>query len=641
MFNIQNRRYLGNKYKILPFIKETIEKECGEFETFFDVFAGTGVVSSGFLDKKLILNALLYSNHICHIAWFKNESYSKEKLQDIIKYYNSIQQIEKENYMSINFKDTYYSDFVCKKIGYIREDIENKFKCSEINEKERAILITSLLYSMDKIANTCGHYDAFFKNKKDLPQDIELQMLDIPDIVLKDNLLYNTDSNVLAKNIQCDIAYLDPPYNSRQYSDAYHLLENVAKWEKKEVFGVAKKINRDHIKSEYCRSNATETFRELINNLNCKYIILSYNNTGLKANDRSNAKISDEDIIKILSKKGTVKIFSKKHKAFTTGKSDNQDNEERLFICKVNFQQKDDIIYSPLNYIGGKGKLLPQILPHFPSQIDTFVDLFCGGCNVGINVSANKYIYNDIDAHIIDLFNFFKTINIDDFISKVEKTIKRYNLSNSSQNGYSFYGCTGGEGLGNYNKNYFLNLRNDFNNHKTKDEEYFILFYTIILFSFNNQIRFNSKGEFNLPVGKRDFNDNMKKKLKVFVTKLQKQDSTFVNNDFSKVSFPQNSFVYIDPPYLISNATYNEKNQWNEDKEKELLNFIDSLLDNGIPFALSNVLHHKGKTNDILCSWCEKNKNKINVIHLNFNYNNCNYQTTTKEHTDEVLIIYK
>ena len=183
------------------------------------------------------------------------------------------------------------------------------------------------------------------------------------------------DSNLLAQDIVCDLAYLDPPYNSRQYCDSYHLLENIARWEKPEVKGVARKMDRSHLKSDYCTSKATEAFEDLVSRLRCRYILLSYNNTADTANDRSNARLTDEDIMRILSKKGKVKVFSQSYKAFTTGKSENDNNEERLFLCVVD----DEIIKSPLNYTGGKAKLLPQLKPLFPQYISTMVDLFCGG----------------------------------------------------------------------------------------------------------------------------------------------------------------------------------------------------------------------------------------------------------------------
>ena len=68
--SINNRRYLGNKYKLLPFIKEVVQNECSNVKTFVDIFAGTGAVASAFSDKILITNDILYSNYISHIAWF-------------------------------------------------------------------------------------------------------------------------------------------------------------------------------------------------------------------------------------------------------------------------------------------------------------------------------------------------------------------------------------------------------------------------------------------------------------------------------------------------------------------------------------------------------------------------------------------
>ena len=159
---INNRRYLGNKFKLLEQIRKIVDEQCSEVKTFVDVFAGTGSVASAFTDKKIITNDILYCNYICHIAWFSGEEYSEEKITRLLKGYNALENL-RENYMSINFADTYFSASDCKKIGYIREDIERLFSEDRINRRERALLITSLLYAMDKIANTVGHYDAYRK----------------------------------------------------------------------------------------------------------------------------------------------------------------------------------------------------------------------------------------------------------------------------------------------------------------------------------------------------------------------------------------------------------------------------------------------------------------------------------------------
>ena len=329
--NINNRRYLGNKYKLLSFIKRVVDSECDGIETVADIFSGTGAVASAFQDKQLITNDILYSNYICNYAWFSSRKYNRKKLERVIDSYNSLV-VSEENYMTQNFSDTYFSYEDCAKIGYIREDIEKKYGAKEINERERALLITSLLYAMDKIAKTCGHYDAY---RQGVEFDLHLEMA-LPEASMdnnRKNKCYNTDSNELAKKITADLVYIDPPYNSRQYCDAYHLLENVARWEKPGVFGVAKKMDRSALKSKYCTKSAADAFEDLIRHLKCRYIVLSYNNMAKKGNDRSNARISDEDIIRILSDKGEVKIFSEGYKAFTTGKSDIEDNQERLFLC--------------------------------------------------------------------------------------------------------------------------------------------------------------------------------------------------------------------------------------------------------------------------------------------------------------------
>ena len=386
MFNINNRRYIGSKARMLNFIDEVIKKEKIEFSSFFDLFGGTGIVGDYFNNQKtkVYVNDLLKSNYLSYLAWFGNDKIDKKKLEDIINKYNSLKNL-KDNYFSINFGDTYFSKNNCKRIGYIREDIENKYLNNEINTRERAVLITSLLYAMDKIANTVGHYDAYRKNGKK-KKKLELCMLDLKSNTNnKNNKIFNEDSNELVRNIKADIVYIDPPYNSRQYSDAYHLLENVATWEKQEVFGVAKKMKRNGIKSKYCSVSAPLAFKDLIENINAKYIIVSYNNMGTKGAGRSQAKISDEDIMNALSSKGKVKIYETDFNQFNTGKTHIDNHKERLFICKVGKVSKAkekiteknivDKVKSPLNYTGGKYKLLNQIIPIFPKNLDLFVDL--------------------------------------------------------------------------------------------------------------------------------------------------------------------------------------------------------------------------------------------------------------------------
>lgn len=301
----------------------------------------------------------------------------------------------------------------------------------------------------------------------------------------------------------------------------------------------------------------------------------------------------------------------------------------------------DNLISSPLNYTGGKYRLLPQIFPIFPEHVGTFVDLFCGGGNVGINVVADSVIFNDIDDKLVLLLNTFKNVDYDIILTWINEIIEAFQLSRVAEHGYGYYQCDSSKGLGSYNKEHFLQLRSHFNNLDTADYRYFIELYVLIVYAFNNQIRFNRNGQFNLPVGKRDFNVAMREKLKAFVERLHESNCEFTHIDFEQIDFAnltRQDFVYADPPYLITCAAYNEGDGWNERKEHALYALLDDLHNREIRFALSNVITSKGKTNNILLTWLAEHP-EYTCHHLNYNYSNSNYQTKDRQSgSDEVLI---
>ena len=287
-------------------------------------------------------------------------------------------------------------------------------------------------------------------------------------------------------------------------------------------------------------------------------------------------------------------------------------------------------IKSPMNYTGGKYKLLHQIEPLFPEDINLFVDLFTGGGNIAVNVKANKIVANDCEENIIGIYQTFqKYDNVDELIGQIEEIIKTYGLTIDNMEAYNKF-------------------RNDYNSLKTSQGNYSplssyninILLYVLICYSFNHQYRFNSKGEFNMPFGKErsQWNENMKNNLINFHQQIKEKDIVFLNKDFRQLKVDKlgiDDFVYCDPPYLITCATYNEKDGWNQECEEDLLNLLDELNTKKIKFALSNVLYSKGKTNDLLIEWSKK----YNVHHLDYTYQNCNYHTKDKTNkSDEVLI---
>ena len=336
MYNMYNRRYTGSKYKLMEWIRELIIDNC-KGNSFFDVFAGTGAVTEYMLNdyKEFIINDFLYSNEAIYKGFLLQEEYNWNKLINLVEKYNKIDK-EKldENYISINYGDKYFNREDSKLIGIIREDIEEKFLKNEINNKEYFILLASLLFSVDKIANTCGHYDAYrkidnieskFKYDLILPKKLrENQKVEI----------YKEDANLLSKKIKADIAFIDPPYNSRQYSRFYHVLENITKWEKPELFGTALKPKEENM-SDYCKSSAPKAFEDLIENLNVNYIVVTYNNTYNSKSSSSKNKITLEEIEEILKRKGNTKIFDKPYKFFNAGKSELSNHKEYVFITKV------------------------------------------------------------------------------------------------------------------------------------------------------------------------------------------------------------------------------------------------------------------------------------------------------------------
>lgn len=277
-----------------------------------------------------------------------------------------------------------------------------------------------------------------------------------------------------------------------------------------------------------------------------------------------------------------------------------------------------EYIKSPLNYTGGKFKLLPQLLEIFPEDIDTFVDLFAGGGNVSVNVNAKHIVYNDFLWQVPEMLEEFKRCGAKKCVERIDEYITHYELSKENKGGY-------------------LRLRKLYNSGKPMDP---IMLYTLICYSFNNQIRFNGKQEYNMPFGKdrSSFNPALREKFINFVGRLQEIDISFFSKDFRAVKVENlrgNDFVYCDPPYLITVASYNENGGWGERDEQDLLNKLDNINEAGVKFGLSNVLESKGRSNDILKDWAKKYR----VNYLDHTYSNCSYHKKDKQSKDvEVLI---
>lgn len=336
-FQLHNRRYIGGKHKLIEWIFSVLSKEC-EGNSFTDIFAGTGIVSAIAAKhfNEVILNDFLHSNHAIYQAFFSNEEWSPSKISNIIRDYNNIagEDLE-ENYFSKNFGGKYFSKNSAKVIGFIRENLdENR---ANLTNREYYMLLASLLYSIDKIANTVGHYDAYFK--KDFIED-RFFMRPIDPVEVKNVSIFQEDANMLAKKIKTDIVYIDPPYNSRQYSRFYHVLETLVKWDKPLLHGVALKPEPENM-SDYCRVNAKDKFAELVGDIDAKYLVVSYNNTYDSKSSSSQNKITLKEIEDILNRHGKTKVFEKDYRHFNAGNTDFNNHKEYLFVTKVNHAQRN------------------------------------------------------------------------------------------------------------------------------------------------------------------------------------------------------------------------------------------------------------------------------------------------------------
>ncbi len=337
-YRLENRRYIGCKAKLTDWIFDIIQKETHDVRSFCDIFAGTGSISNRAVNlyDKVIMNDFLYSNNIIYKAFLGKGEWDKDRIFSLLDAFNNIDpDCINGNYFSDNYGDKYFDMTSAKLIGHIRDVIEDIKNI--LSEKEYCILIASLIYSMDRIANTLGHFEAYIK-KEIKPRKFIMRMIDVQNLdsveILQD------DANAVARKIQTDVVYMDPPYNSRQYSRFYHLYEVLVKWDKQELVGDARKPKEENM-SDYCRVKAFDAFKDLVVHVDSKYIVVSYNNTYKSKSSSSQNKIKLEQIHDLLSKCGETKVFTHSHNPFNAGKTEFDDHKEYLFITEIDNEKRN------------------------------------------------------------------------------------------------------------------------------------------------------------------------------------------------------------------------------------------------------------------------------------------------------------
>lgn len=337
-FSLESRRYIGCKTKLVDWIFGLIDEHTHDIHSFCDIFAGTGVVAHRALQRyeRVVVNDFLHSNNIMYRAFFSPDEWSEKKVQDIINEFNAINAKKiGENYFSKNFGGKYFYHDTAKIVGYIRGKLQTMKK--NLTDKEYAVLMASLIYSIDRHANTMGHFDAYH-HKAPAANQFQMRMIEAESY---DGVeIHKEDANLLARQVNVDLTYLDPPYNSRQYSRFYHVYENLVQWKKPKLYGTALKPKEENM-SDYCRNAAFKAFTDLVSHIRSRYLVVSYNNTYHSKSTSSENKIKLEQLEEVLSKCGRTQVFNHEFKAFNSGKTEFDDHREYLFITEVDDERRN------------------------------------------------------------------------------------------------------------------------------------------------------------------------------------------------------------------------------------------------------------------------------------------------------------
>jgi len=647
-------RYIGGKTQLLGDIEAVIsENSVGSERVFCDIFAGTGSVARHFKSAyEVHSNDMLHFSYVIQKATIENNkkpsfpNLMKIGICDPIKFLEETKiepaKLDIENFFITNnyspnekCERMYISNKNALRIDFIRNTIEAWKHKNLIDELEYYYLLAALIEGVPYISNITGTYGAYLKQwDKRALKEFEMERLDVIDNGQK-NKSYNVDASKLICELEGDILYLDPPYNARQYAPNYHLLETISKYDNPPIKGVTGMRPYENEKSSFCVKNEVlDVFEDLINKAKFGNIILSYSTEGL---------MTSEQIEKVFKRHGIESSYKRYDIPYRKYKSkivkEDGGLQEYLFYIRKKIERpitftfdlpkqvpkpeakKRKYLKSPLNYIGGKHKLLPQILPRFPRNISTFVDLFAGGCNVGINVDADQVICNDINSKIIEMYKVFQRTDTSEILAQIEESIARFALSKENESG-------------------FVKFRDYYNQTKKA-----IDLYTLSCYSFNYQFRFNNNLEYNNPFGRNrsQFSENMRNNLLLFLERIKEQNIVFTNYEFNKIkldNLKHGDMVYCDPPYLITTGSYNDGNRgfknWNEEQEIALYELLDELHRKNINFALSNVVTHKGMKNEILIEWSKKYVTTV----LNFDYNNSSYNTKRGESVEVLITNY-
>jgi adenine-specific DNA-methyltransferase len=322
MSELVRLNYIGSKHQLYEFIKTSIldftKYESFENKVIGDLFSGTGIISYYLRNDKAIVisnDTELYSNIIVNSM---NNCVYNEFIQEKIDYINK----ELENIKKIGFITKNYSPYEeCSRMFYtienakiidgIRFQIEEWKKNNQITQNDYNFLLASLLVSADQYSNIPAVYGCYLKKFKEKAlKNFVLKPIhkNMEKANAKNKTLFVSNESESMKNETFDVVYCDPPYNERQYSKNYFVLNMIALYENHPVVKGVTGIPENSYISPFCQKKSVKkAFEDMVQNINSKYIFISYSSEGL---------ISKDDFVKMLEKYGKVEVYEKEYKRF-------------------------------------------------------------------------------------------------------------------------------------------------------------------------------------------------------------------------------------------------------------------------------------------------------------------------------------
>lgn len=597
-------RYLGNKESILTEISGLLASKglLQKGYTFFDAFCGSGSVADHF---KAYYDIIINDNLTWSVMYTKGRlcapmcTFSKLGF-DPFEFLNSTSTVHQgfiyKNYAPTETQRMYFTPENAGRIDYFRKQIEDWKVADKLTDREYCYLMACLIESVSDVSNTAGVYGAFLKKWDSRAlKKITFSRVDFRNEDCNAVTTFNSKIEDIIEDVDCDILYLDPPYTQNQYGTQYHLLETLVLDDNPSVSKITGSRSTAPMRSDWSKEyKANILFDRILAKTKAKHIVLSYNNDGF---------MSKEYIEAAMKRYGKPETYVCKKIAYKKYQNWKSQNESKHFeyLFYVEKREPSEVLYEcPLNYIGSKAKIVQQIMKLQPQGTKIFIDAFGGGFNVGINSNANEIVYNDINYLVSNLIRSFREYDTYEYLLYVKRIIKKFGLEKAKADSY-------------------LAARDYYNSLPMEKRDPRLLF-AIILYGFQQQIRFNGQHNFNNPVGMRWFNDKILEKTISFSRRIKEGNFVFLSENYKELvnQITEGAFVYFDPPYELTTGAYNDGKRgfkgWNKDLEAELFLFADQLTAKSVPFMLSYIVEHKGQTNQALIDWV--NKNKYNIIPL-------------------------